>query len=349
MLKNIHRQLGLWLGFILLLLCASGSILLFKNPLLQWQYPQLDTPLVTDLALLGRSLDQLTQQDYAFVRLPQPDRPWLELSRHDGTLEYRSADGRLLLSRAPFCDWIDWNYQFHLYLLVKPLKHQLPGVVGILSLLLLATGLASNWPRRFRAQWLRLPFAQSKLQQYRQWHFLLGLFSLPLLVWVVLTGTAMSYHSAVQQALSLVFSDQPQPSPAVPPQSAVALSQSQWQLWLPKAQQSLPQAKIRLASFRQSDTAPVSFRLQQAAEWHPNGRSVVQISAATAAVLTLQDATKAATGQRISQLIYPLHTAAVGGTFYRWLLAIAGILPLLLWLLGLGWRQRTGKNPAHHP
>lgn len=349
MLKNIHRLLGLWLGMLLLLLCASGSILLFKNPLLQWQYPQLDIPLESDLTQLGRSLDQLTQQDYAFVRLPQPDRPWLELSRHDGTLEYRSADGRLLLSRAPFCDWIDWNYQLHLYFLAKPFKHQLPGLIGILSLLLLITGLASNWPRRFRAQWLRLPFSQNKLQQYRQWHFLLGLFSLPLLAWVLLTGSAISYNKAVQQALGFVFSDPPQLAGAVASQPAFALTQSQWQLWLPKAQQSLPQAQIRLASFRQSDTAPVLLRLQQPAEWHPNGRSVVQISATTAELLVLQDATKAATGQRLSQLIYPLHTAAVGGTFYRWLLAITGILPLLLWLLGLGWRRRTGKKAVHHP
>ncbi|MDZ7868562.1 MAG: PepSY-associated TM helix domain-containing protein [Rheinheimera sp.] len=45
-----HRLLGLWLGAVLLLVCLTGSILLLKNPLLQWLYPQLQISLVDDRA-----------------------------------------------------------------------------------------------------------------------------------------------------------------------------------------------------------------------------------------------------------------------------------------------------------
>jgi len=68
--RSWHRWLGLWLGLVLLLVCLTGSVLLFKNQLLQWLYPQLQVALVTDAALQGRVLDGLDQQQYGFARLP---------------------------------------------------------------------------------------------------------------------------------------------------------------------------------------------------------------------------------------------------------------------------------------
>lgn len=132
-----HRMLGFWLGAMLLLVCLTGSILLFKNPLLQWMYPQLNIPLVNDPQLQGKVPDSIDQQLYGFVRLLQVQSPWLELSRLDHTLEYWSVPTtnaelpRLLLSRAPFSDVLDWCYQLHLYLLFKPWQHQLIGAVGL--------------------------------------------------------------------------------------------------------------------------------------------------------------------------------------------------------------------------
>ena len=187
-----HRLLGFWLGIVLLLVCLTGSILLFKNPLLQWLYPQLNLTLVDDPQLQGLVLDRLDQTQYGFVRLPHAERPWLELSRLDSTLEYWSVPlsstdtPDLLLSRAPFSDVLDWCYQLHLYLFVKHWKHQLPGMVGLAALLLLATGLKTQWPRNLRM--LKLPLrapALPALQAQRQWHFVVAVLSLPLLLRLV--------------------------------------------------------------------------------------------------------------------------------------------------------------------
>lgn len=341
-----HRLLGFWLGAVLLLVCLTGSILLFKNPLLQWLYPQLNISLVDDPQLQGLVLDSLDQRQYAFVRLPNTERPWLELLRLDGPLEYWSVPAsavetpRLLLSRAPYSDVLDWCYQFHLYLLVKSWKHQLLGVVGLAALLLLATGLKTQWPRNWRM--LKLPSGARAVpvwQRNRQRHYVFALLSLPFLLNVVSTGTAMAYNTQTQQFFSWLLRDPPEPAVAAEPALlAVALTASDWALWLTTARRLQPDARLRLASFRQTETDAVQMRIQLPEEWHPNGRSVIRL-APDGTVLSVQRATESAPGRQLSQLIYPLHVAAVGGPGYLWLMFGSGLLPLILWWLGAHWRR----------
>lgn len=355
-----HRLLGLWLGAVLLLVCLTGSILLFKNPLLQWLYPQLQISVVDDPQLQGRVLDSLDQSQYGFARLPHTERPWLELSRHDGTLEYWAVPAtaaeapQLLLSRAPYSDVLDWCYQLHLYLFVKSWKHQLLGVVGIGGLLLLIAGLKTQWPSRWRM--LKLPLSQRgralpggrmAWHNARQWHYVIGVFSLPLLLLVIITGTAMAYNAQTQQFISWLLQDPPQPKPAPEPAFEVTtLTAANWGLWLSNARKALPDAQLRLASFRKSPTDAVQFRAQLPEEWHPNGRTVLRL-APDGSLLSLQRATELAPGRQLSQLIYPLHVAAVGGPLYLWLLCVSGLLPALLWWFGWRWRQgRLQKESA---
>ena len=341
-----HRLLGFWLGAVLLLVCLTGSILLFKNPLLQWLYPQLNITLVDAPQLQGLALDSLDQTQYGFVRLPHTERPWLELSRLDGTLEYWSVPvsavetPRLLLSRTPYSDLLDWCYQLHLYLFVKPWKHQLLGIVGLGTLLLLATGLKTQWPRNLRMLKLPLrPRALPALQCHRQWHYVIAVASLPLLLLVVSTGTAIAYNTQTQQLFSWLLQDSLEPAiKAEPVLPAVTLTTSDWQLWLTTARQLVPDAQLRLASFRKTETDAVQMRVQLPEEWHPNGRSVIRL-APDGSLLSVQRATEMARGRQLSQLIYPLHVAAVGGGRYLGFLFITGLLPLVLWWFGLHWRR----------
>lgn len=348
-----HRLLGFWLGAVLLLVCLTGSILLFKNPLLQWLYPQLNISLVDDPQLQGMVLDRLDQRLYGFVRLPHAERPWLEVSRLDGTLEYwsvptsASASPQLLLSRAPYSDLLDWCYQLHLYLFVKTWKHQLPGIVGLGTLLLLFTGLITQWPRNWRM--LKLPSGARAVpawQRNRQWHYVIALLSLPFLLNVVSTGTAMAYNTQTQQFFSWMLRDPPETAVAAEPAlPGVALTASDWALWLTTARQLEPDARLRIASFRQTETDAVQMRIQLPEEWHPNGRSVIRL-APDGTVLSVQRATESAPGRQLSQLIYPLHVAAVGGPWYLWLLFGTGSLPLVLWWLGLTWRSGRLRKQA---
>ncbi|CAI3805322.1 PepSY-associated TM helix domain-containing protein [Rheinheimera sp. MM224] len=337
--KKLHRVFGLILALWLVPASLTGAVLLYKNSLLQWLYPQLQQPLITDLAIWGKVLDTLPQTDYNFVRLATTERPWLELARLDGTLEYWSASGQLLLSRSQYEDFIGWFYEFHLHLFSAELGEQIMGVLGLLALLLIGSGLWHSWPRHWGWRLWRLPLSAPAIRWSRQWHFVIAFWATPLLLLSVLSGTAMVYNQQVQQGLSWLFRDVEAKTAQIE-MSAYPVTQSQWVLWLPAAQQQLPEGVLRLVSFRKKTEQELSIRAQLSAEWHPNGRTLIKLDPASSSVLSVQKATEMGQGKQLSQLIYPLHMAAVGGDFYKVLLLLTGFIPLILWVLGMIYHKR---------
>jgi uncharacterized iron-regulated membrane protein len=337
--KKLHRVFGLILALWLVPASLTGAVLLYKNSLLQWLYPQLQQPLVTDLVTWGKVLDALPQTDYNFVRLANTERPWLELARLDGTLEYWSASGQLLLSRSQYEDFIGWFYEFHLHLFSAELGEQIIGVLGLLALLLIGSGLWQSWPRHWGWRLWRLPLSAPAIRWSRQWHFVIAFWTAPLLLLTSLTGTAMVYNQQVQQGLSWLFDDPVVKTP-VSVVSSYPETQSQWTLWLPAAQQQLPEGVLRLVSFRKTAEQELSMRAQLSAEWHPNGRTLIKLDPASSNVLSVQKATEMGQGKQLSQLIYPIHIAAVGGDFYKILLLLTGFIPLVLWVLGMIFHKR---------
>lgn len=337
--KKLHRVFGLILALWLVPASLTGAVLLYKNSLLQWLYPQLQQPLITDLAIWGKVLDTLPQTDYNFVRLATTERPWLELARLDGTLEYWSASGQLLLSRSQYEDFIGWFYEFHLHLFSAELGEQIIGVLGLLALLLIGSGLWHSWPRHWGWRLWRLPLSAPAIRWSRQWHFVIAFWATPLLLLSVLSGTAMVYNQQVQQGLSWLFRDV-EAKTAQTEMSAYPVTHSQWALWLPAAQQQLPDGVLRLVSFRKKAEQELSIRAQLSAEWHPNGRTLIKLEPASSSVLSVQKATEMGQGKQLSQLIYPLHMAAVGGDVYKILLLLTGFIPLILWVLGMIYHKR---------
>jgi len=328
-----------------MLVSVSGSILLYKQPLLQWSYPQLQIPFQADLMVWARVLDAREQQEYNLARMPRPEQPWLELVRTDGSTEYWSAEGQLLLSRTAWGDWLAWCTQLHLYLFNKAAGHQLVGVVALLALVLIGLGLTISWPRRWNWRLFHLPQGANDGRRARHHHWLLGLITTPLLIWICVVGAAVVYSRELQSSLSWLL----QETPVKAEKLTVAeypVTQSQWQLWLAQAKQAVPDGQLRLVSFRKEAYQPQSFRCQLDSEWHPNGRTVVLLEPETGQVLQLNKATELPLSSRISHLIYPLHIAAVGGQPYRWLLLFSGVLVALLWGLGMCWllgrKQKSG-------
>lgn len=339
MAKKLHRVFGLILALWLVPASLTGAVLLYKNSLLQWMYPQLQQPLVTDLAIWGKVLDTLPQTDYNFVRLATTERPWLELARLDGTLEYWSASGQLLLSRSPYQDFIGWFYEFHLHLFSAEPGEQVIGVLGVLALLLVGSGVWHSWPKHWGWRLWRLPLSAPAIRWSRQWHFVIAFWTAPLLLLTCLTGTAMVYNQQVQQGLSWLFKDPIVKAPASVI-SSYPVTQSQWVLWLPAAQQQLPDGVLRLASFRKKADQELSIRAQLKQEWHPNGRTLIKVAPTNSTVLSVQNATEMGQGKQLSQLIYPVHMAAVGGDLYKILLLLTGFVPLVLWGLGMIYHKR---------
>lgn len=334
--KLWHRWLGLVLGIWLVLIGLSGAVLLYKNPLLRWQYPQLQgIEPVADISAWGALMDQL-QQDPAFryAKLPAEDALWLEAVTHTDSHYYYDHQGQLRLVRAAHSDVLSWLYDFHLHLLAGKDGRQVMGYLGLAILVMLITGLVQWWPRQVRRQLWRLPWRKPDLRTLRQWHTSLASLFSPLQLLILLTALAVIFSAQVRPALNWLFNDpvvvKSDAQPMVQP-----LSQSDWTEVLVRARSYWPQMEFRLLSFRGDAEQAYRLRAKSPNEWHPNGRSTLLIDAVSYQILDSQNADELGRGQRLYNLMYPLHMAAVGGQGYKLLLLFGGVLPLILFISGL--------------
>lgn len=348
--RTLHRYLGWLLGIWLLLISLSGAVLLFKNDLLRWQYPQLQNlQLPAQISHWGPLLNQLQQQpDFRYVKYPDQDAHWLEAVTHSNQRYYYNASHTLLLTRTPHGDWIDWLYDFHLHLLGGNTGETVLGVIGVFCVVLLLAGIVQWWPRRLSWRLFSLPWPAVNARALRQWHSLLALSFAPLLLLTTLTGSLMVFNAEFRTVLAW-FSATAAPAAPLKTAGYQPLASTDWTAALKQAQAQWPEAQLRLSSLRTDDSQPISFRARMAGEWHQNGRSVVQVDAQSSKVIYATPATALGNTAAIANSLYPLHTAAVGGAWYFWLLAVSGLLPLLLLLTGLLYtfvNRRTVKMQA---
>lgn len=342
---RLHRYLGWGLGVWLTLLCLSGALLLYKNSLLRWSYPALAAAQpVTEVQQWGPLLQHLQQDaDFRYVKFPDSDANWLEAVTFDNQRHYYDGRHQLVLSRQVHADWIDWVYDFHLHLLGGKTGHTVNGVIGLCSVLLLLCGLWQWWPRRFSRRLFTLPKAQVSLRSLRQYHSLLALLLLPLLLLTSATGAMMVFSQQTRTVLSAVLGQDQYPYEPVKEIAPVALGLTDWPRALATATRYWPEQQLRLVSFRRKEQDLISFRAKAEEEWHPNGRGVLQLHPASYQLMYARAAADLSLAEKVRNSFYPLHVASIGGTLYKILLLLTGISCLLLFALGLSYSWQRLK------
>ena len=333
-MRQLHTGLGWAVGLWLALLCLSGSVLLFQYDLLRWQYPQLEhVDIATRPADWAQVLQQLQQaQQYQYVRLPTDAAPWLEALTLQGSRHYMDVHGQPLLQRNPHADWIDWVYDFHTSLLLGHNGSYLLGAIGVLSILMLITGLSHWWPARMDSTVWQLKRSRNRLRNWRQWHSVPGVLIAPLLLVLIFSGIVQVFSTPLRTLLGPTASLAP---PALPRAHQHPLQATDWFRALTAAQQAVPEGEIRFISLRQRAEQPIKLRIRNPGEWHPNGRSVLYIAPDDGTILTYRPATDLPTARQFINLMFPIHTAAVGGVLYVTLAGLAGLLGAGLFLTGV--------------
>lgn len=345
----LHRWAGFIFGGWLALVCLSGAILVYKNPLLTFFYPQLaDVQPVAEVSHWGPLINRLQQDErFRFVRLPSDDALWLEAVTADKQHYYYDVEQTLLLVRDNYSDTIGWLYEFHLYLLAGDTGRELLGICALAGILLLITGLYRWWPVSWRGSLWTIPVWKNDLRTSRQWHTSIGSLTLPLVLLCCLTAALLIYGRSVTSALYWLLADQPVSGQEVKSDGSVPPTEGDWQRALQLASQQWHGAELRLLHFRRKPTDVFRFRAKAAHEWHPNGRSIIQIDPVSYRVIVAANEAEYSIVQRAFNLVYPLHIGSVGGETYRILLVIGGVAPV--WLAVTGYiyyiQRRRRKAP----
>jgi hypothetical protein len=259
--------MGLTIGVVFALVALSGTVLAFQRELLLVAHPQLARASLPIMAEQGAAFSRIVAEwgprGLSSADLPSAKLPVWQGYFPEGERRYfDAASGELLLTRNPGNDWVLWLRDLHTHLLAGETGEEVLGVVGLIALLMLLSGLYLWWPRwRALVQSLRW-HAGPPTRRWFSWHRSSGALLLPLALLVTTTGVAMIYNDAVRSALRWTFGDGPEVVP--PPALPVRGQTIDWPKVLEAADGRLPGSELRRIAVPKPGNALISIR---AREW----------------------------------------------------------------------------------
>ncbi|WP_266157722.1 PepSY-associated TM helix domain-containing protein [Dyella silvatica] len=353
-LRTFHLWTGLSIGVLFAVLALSGSLLAFQMPLLRWQHPELTRYALPTMAQNAVVLERIYQTPWPTparnADMPSAELPvWQLYLGGDVRVYLDPLDGHPLLTRSPQNDWLLWLRLLHTHLLGGKTGEQVLGVVGVIELCLLISGAVLWWPRRGHWRNSVRMYAQPPTRRWRSWHQSFGAVLLPLLLLSTVTGVLLIYKDSARSVLRTVFADHQAdfkpPSPLAKQDAPI-----RWLDALTAAQAALPQSELRRISLPDAKNAALLIRARGPNEWNAVGRSTVVVDPYAGKVIAAYDADQQGTGAHVSDGIYPLHAGAVGGSAWRLVIALIGLLPAFFVTTGfLFWWTRTRRKRAALP
>lgn len=303
-LRWLHATFGLFAALYVLMASATGAILLFKPEILALAHPELETLPSDPIAQAQRLAVTLERGSFTSIKFPTEALPAYTVYLP----EYRTAlydpvtlapvDDRFALNRA-----MDWTFELHHYLLAGEAGKLVSGAFGVVIALLVLIGLYLWWP--WRKGWklshakVKRPTRAARLAG----HTTLAILMAPTLFIAAVSGAAIIFHVQANGALVALLGSK---DPAVePPDAPGSLSM------LTKAQ--FPDAVPRLYIPPAEPDGEATLRLRQPVERHPNGRTTISYDPATARATAATSEPESGAGNRLYNLLYPLHIGTLGG------------------------------------
>jgi len=355
--RRLHLALGLTAGTIFVLAGLTGSVLVF--------YLEIDAllnPALADArpAAPPRPFEEL----YQALRRAHPDRPdaWrLEIPAVPGrpitARYYTPAESAqrlfapLMVSLDPATAtvidtrlWGDyamtWLYDLHYTLLFERAGRTVLGVLGVLMLLGLGSGVALVWPRRGR--WraaLRVRPRPGAARRLFDLHRTAGLYGLLLSVLLVFTGLCLALPEQLRPLLQAMA---PLHRPSVPTSLPGGAPRLSLDAAVAIAQRRFPSARLAWIETPQGPTG--SYRINLRQPFEPSQRfprTNVWLDQYSGEVLAVRDPRHDSAPDVFLNWLHPLHNGEAFGLAGRVLACLAGVVPAVLWVTGLlRWRQK---------
>ncbi|MEM6627805.1 MAG: PepSY-associated TM helix domain-containing protein [Pseudomonadota bacterium] len=335
------RRLHLWFGVAVALplgaIIVSGVALVLDQQMIQLRAPELfaDQSTLT-LGEKGRDLAKIDELagdlSWNLVRLPQADRPYYDV--------WLMSDERAYFAPGAdaFSDRFFWHerpetvfFEIHAHLVAGDFGETLVGFVGLAGVGLILVGVWIWWPGRrgFSAGRLapRKADRRSMLRAHGAWGVVLAL---PLGV-LFLTGVATAFPDQTKSVFGSVAGGNA-PARAEIGVPAFPKDRPDWTAVLTAAESAFDDDKIVFVfTPNPGQDGAIYMRTRRAAEWHPNGRSEINVDATKAILLSSRDLTAADSGLQAANAMFPIH-ATRGGAW--WLAPVAFVTGLLAcWLL----------------
>ena len=359
-LHYMHTWGGLTLGFLIVLLGLSGSALVFRADIEQWQMREWLRVRPTDNRL---SLDriiaigaaQIPQKEVVRVVLAHSPADSVEVvlqkrrprNLKDADLVSVFVDpyrGTVLGQRARASGWL-WKLQdFHYALFAGDPGLKVNGIGAAILLLLAVSGPLLWWPGWRQRQYAFRIRAKPNNAMWRDLHALSGVVACMALALISSTALYYAYRTTATAAIALASGTSGVLPPSVRTNAGSPVIAGT-DVLIAAARQAVPSALLdELRPSRGLHTAPavVSFRMPGDAVI---GRHRMFLDPASAAVMRIDRYETLPAGARLLANMAPWHYGSFGGRLTQWLWFVAGLLPAGLFASGLWlWlRRRRGK------
>ena len=372
----LHRWLGLTAGLFFVMQGLTGSLITFSPELDAFLNPGVltssspgarmitpDAAAAAARAHMGRAPDfinvpgEYVEVYSAWYTIRAKDR----YSFNESTQVFIDpASGRVTGQRlwgAPVPDRLNFMpmmFKFHYTLLAGWWGVLAVAIMGTFILISVVSGIYLWWPRsRARGKWkaaFTLARTKALFRMVFDWHRLLGIYSLAVLLGVVLTGFYMAWKIALPDVAKAPV-QWVSPLAELPPLKSKRQG-SEPPITLDAAAASARQAfegatvaRVRLA--RGLDGV-IDVTLRQKGEWRKSsGYTRVLVDQYSGARLHVRDAYALPGGDRFINAMFPLHSGEAFGAVSRVLVFIAGLVPLGLFGTGAWmWWDRRRKQAA---
>lgn len=337
LLSAIHRWAGGLIGLLLALLGLTGAILLWEG---EWiMLPGAQDPVLEDVVKIA-AITQRAAADGELSRITvaSEDIGLHQLVNGDGSGVYVRQDGEVIERWSTQWERPElWLFDLHHRLFAGETGETVTGIAGLAGVLFVVTGTLLWW--RSRRAFAPRPWpkhlAPGPIVSH---HRDLGILVAPLLLLSLTTGALMVFEPLRQT----VIGKEVRPKAEV---AAAAVNPSVGAM-LAAAKARFPNALLRRISFPAKAGDPIVVRMRQPSEWTPNGRTQLAFDGSTGRLLSVEDAVLANGPASMSEKLYPLHSAKIGGLAMKLLMTLSGLALFVLGSLATYsfWARRAGRR-----
>ena len=314
LLSFLHRWAGGLIGLLLAVLGLSGAILVWEG---SWiRLPGASDRVAEQPAQIAAIVERVAAEGAgARITFASDEIGLHQVIHADGSGAYVRQDGTIVDQWASMWERPElWLFDLHHHLFAGHTGETVTGIAGLAGLLFVITGLILWWRGRasFRPALLPKRFAPGPIVRH---HRDIGVVVSPLLLISMTTGVMMLFAPIRD---SVVGKEVRPETPAAAAASTVGPAEA-----VVRAKVLFPDAMLRRISLPSEPGGDILVRMKQPFEWTPQGRT--HITFAADGGVTVQDAAEANRSAGISEKLYPVHSAKVGGVAMRVLMTLSGL------------------------
>lgn len=294
-LRRWHRGCGLAVLLVLLLALLSGTLLVYKKPLLRWATAAGQLPDGYTTAALRADLRRLPAHPRVrpgdSFKAPNTDEPYWALRHADGSQTLlQTATLQPLQRGAWLLTALGWTRALHVHLLAGVTGEVVLLVSAVGGLFLCGSGLWLWWPARRGLRWRWVMPVAPRRQWLLHYHRHSGAVVALLLALILFTSAVMLW----QKVRGAIASPAAAVAAANPGADGFVLRGEVLSRALDHALREFPDSwptyiSVETASVETAGRAPLlRVRVRLAGELHPNGRSGLWMDTASAAVVRQQ-------------------------------------------------------------